>query len=189
MDKKMNNKNLQSLLPSLPDGECSRTLMASMIETPLGPMLAIADEKALHLLEFPDRKGFKRDLAKFGQKLKAAIVPGRTKAIDSIEKELSEYFKGKLKTFKTPIALLGTDFQKQVWLELQKIPSGETRSYAEIAESLGKPTAYRAVAQANGTNRLVIIIPCHRVINANGAIGGYGAGIPRKKMLLELEQR
>ncbi len=163
-------------------------LKASWLDTKLGPMIAIADENTLYLLEFVDRRGLELEVERLRQKTKSAIIPGDTMPICSIEKELNLYFEGKLNTFKTAIASLGSPFQKHVWEELRKIPPGETRSYAAIAKAVGKPTAFRAVAQANGANQLAIIIPCHRVINANGDIGGYGGGITRKKWLINHEK-
>ncbi|RAL26199.1 bifunctional transcriptional activator/DNA repair enzyme AdaA [Thermoflavimicrobium daqui] len=164
-------------------------LYASWLDTQLGPMIAIASEEALYLLEFVDRRGLEREIERLREKTKSAIIPGYTKPIRSIEHELNQYFDGKLREFKTPIFLLGTHFQKRVWEELQKIPFGETRSYAQIAATLGNPTAYRAVAQANGANQLAIIIPCHRVINSSGELGGYGGGLGRKKWLIHHEQQ
>lgn len=161
---------------------------ASWIDTVLGPMLAIADEKVLYLLEFVDRRGLEREIERLRQRTKAAIIPGCSPPILSIKNELKLYFEGKLRDFTTPLFFLGTPFQQQVWRELQKIPSGETRSYADIAMAIGKPTAYRAVAQANGANQLCLIVPCHRVINANSELGGYGGGVARKKWLLEHEK-
>lgn len=150
---------------------------AFYIDTPLGQMLAVADDGALHLLEFVHaRKPSKLSL-------------GKTKPIEQIELELKQYFAKKLQKFKTPLLLSGTPFQKQVWEELQKIPFGETCSYAEIAAAIGKPLAFRAVAQANAANRFAIIIPCHRVINQNGALGGYSGGIEKKEGLLKHEAR
>lgn len=163
-------------------------LKASWLDTPLGPMLAIADEEALYLLEFVDRRGLEREIERLRQKTKSAIIPGCTKPINSIERELSLYFEGALKEFKTPLILLGSPFQKHVWAELVKIPPGETRSYSEIAIAIGRPSAFRAVAQANGANQFAIIIPCHRVINTNGELGGYGGGITRKKWLINHER-
>jgi AraC family transcriptional regulator, regulatory protein of adaptative response / methylated-DNA-[protein]-cysteine methyltransferase len=163
-------------------------LKAHWIDTKLGPMLAIGDDDKLYLLEFVMRRGMEREIEKMRKKLRCAIVPGKTRSIESIEKELTLYFDGKLKEFKTPIRVLGTAFQRKVWEELQNIPYGETRSYADVATALGKPTAYRAVANANGCNQLAIIIPCHRVINTGGAIGGYGGGLEKKKWMLNLER-
>lgn len=151
------------------------SLKASWIDTPLGPMLAIADEQALHVLEFQRRE------------CKLPSTPRRTTPIDQIQQELKLYFEGKLQNFRTPIAPHGTPFQKSVWAELQKIPYGETISYSELAVNVDNPRGCRAVAQANGANQLAIIIPCHRVINRSGAIGGYGGGIENKQWLLNLE--
>lgn len=166
-----------------------QVLKASWIDTPLGPMVAIADEETLYLLEFVDRRGLEREIERLRKRTKSAIIPGRPKPIERIESELSEYFKGKLTDFKTPLFLIGSPFQKRVWEELKKIPPGETCSYSEIAIAVGKPSAFRAVAQANGANQFAIIIPCHRVINSNGEIGGYGGGLARKKWLLNHEKK
>ncbi|MDP1836105.1 MAG: trifunctional transcriptional activator/DNA repair protein Ada/methylated-DNA--[protein]-cysteine S-methyltransferase [Chlamydiales bacterium] len=167
---------------------CDKVLKASWLDTPLGPMLAIADEQALYLLEFVDRRGLEREVERLRLKTKSAIIPGSTRPIESIKNELKLYFDGTLAEFKTPLALLGSPFQKQVWDLLQKIPPGETRSYSELAVTLGRPTAFRAVAQANGANQLAIIIPCHRVINANGNLCGYAGGLACKQWLLNHEK-
>jgi AraC family transcriptional regulator of adaptative response/methylated-DNA-[protein]-cysteine methyltransferase len=164
-------------------------LKATWLDTKLGAMIAIADESALYLLEFVDRRGLEREIDRLRIKTKSAIVPGTTPIIVSIELELQQYFAGQLINFKTPLLLLGSSFQKQVWQALQNIPSGETRSYLDIAKVLGRPTAFRAVANANGANQMAIVIPCHRVINANGELGGYGGGIARKKWLITHEKR
>ncbi len=163
-------------------------LTASWFDTPLGPMVAIADDHALYLLEFFNRCGFEREIENLKQKTKSTIVPGYTSPIYSIKNELSQYFEGKLKAFKTPLFFLGSPFQKQVWQELQNIPYGKTRSYGEIAKTIGRPTAFRAVAQANGTNQLALIVPCHRVINTNGQPGGYASGVTRKEWLIHHER-
>jgi AraC family transcriptional regulator of adaptative response/methylated-DNA-[protein]-cysteine methyltransferase len=149
-------------------------LKFACLDSPLGPVLAISDEKALYLLEFVERRGLEREIERLRKKIKAVIALGMTAPIQSIEKELKAYFKGQLKEFKTPICMLGSDFQKQAWEALMKIPYGETSSYTEEAVAIGKPTACRAVANANGANQLAIIIPCHRVINSDGKLGGYG---------------
>lgn len=148
-------------------------------------MLALADEKFLYLLDFVDRKGLNHAVAN----LKAKLQEGRTKPLSSIEKELDAYFAGELKEFTTPIFFHGTPFQQQVWQELMRIPYGETLSYAAQANRLNKPTAFRAVANANGMNRLSLIVPCHRVINTNGKLGGYGGRLSRKQWLLEHEKK
>ena len=164
-----------------------KLLKADWIDTPLGPMIAISDEDAIYLLEFANRRGLEREVEKLRKKVKAAIIPGKTKVIDSIKKELELYFKGDLKRFSTPIIMLGTPFQKKVWLELIQIPIGKTCSYFEIAKKLKNTGAVRAVGSANGANQIAIVIPCHRVINRDGQLGGYGGGLARKKWLLEHE--
>jgi len=169
--------------------ENSQVLKASWIDTRLGPMIAIGDESALYLLEFVDRRGLEREVERLRQRTKSAIIPGVTEPIQSIESELTRYFDGKLTEFKTPVTVLGSPFQKSVWEQLMKISPGETRSYSDIAAVLGKPSAYRAVAQANGANQLAIMIPCHRVINSNGDLGGYGGGLTRKNWLLHHEKQ
>lgn len=167
--------------------EDQKILKAHWFDTPLGPMIAIADEEALYLLEFVDRRGLEREVERLRKKTKRAIIPGCTRPIQSIEKELGRYFEGKLTEFKTPLCLLGSLFQNSVWEELQKIPFGETCSYSHIAKAIGKPAACRAVAQANGSNCIAIVIPCHRVINTNGELGGYGGGKKRKEWLINHE--
>ncbi|WP_407673331.1 bifunctional transcriptional activator/DNA repair enzyme AdaA [Paenibacillus silvisoli] len=169
-------------------GTDKKILKAAWIDTRLGPMIAISDEHALHLLEFVDRRGLEREVERLRKRTKSAIIPGVTEPIRSIERELADYFEGSLTAFKTPIAMLGSPFQINVWQQLMAIPPGETRSYLDLAKSLGKPSAFRAVAQANGANQLAIIIPCHRVINANGELGGYGGGLSRKDWLLTHEK-
>ena len=164
-------------------------LKASWLDTKLGPMIAIADEEALYLLEFVDRRGLEREVMRLRNKTKRAIIPGVTAPIRLIESELAEYFEGERQEFKTPLFYLGSPFQKTVWKELKRIPYGETCSYCEIATRIGKPTAFRAVANANGANQLAIMIPCHRVINTNGELGGYGGGLARKKWLIHHERQ
>jgi AraC family transcriptional regulator of adaptative response/methylated-DNA-[protein]-cysteine methyltransferase len=167
----------------------STILKASWIDTELGPMVAIADNEALYLLEFVDRRGLEREVERLRLKTKAAIVPGETEPIRSIRHELDLYFSGRLEQFQTPVHMIGSDFQKSVWEELMKISAGSTASYSGIASLLGRPQAYRAVARANGTNQLAIIIPCHRVIKANGDLCGYAGGLARKEWLINHEKQ
>lgn len=129
----------------------------------------------------------KRALLK--KQLNAPIKTGKNVIIEQLENELIEYFAGTLKKFKTPLQTLGTIFQNQVWQTLQKIPYGKTQSYQDIAISLGKSNACRAVGNANGRNHIVIVIPCHRIIQKNGDLGGYSSGLARKKWLLTHEQK
>ncbi len=172
--------------PSL-HGQC-HLLKATWLDTPLGPMMAIADDSALYLLEFIDRRGLERQVHRLRQKMHAAIIPGHTEITHSITEELKRYFAGKLQTFKTPLHLLGSPFQQRVWHALQAIPYGKTCSYADLARDIGQRTAFRAVANANGANQIAIVIPCHRVINTNGQLGGYGGGLTRKEWLIRHEQ-
>ncbi len=172
-----------------PASRATRALYAAWLDTPLGPMTAVADDRALYLLEYVDRRGLEREIERLRARLKAGIAPGRTAPIAQIEAELKAYFAGRGAVFKTPLARGGSPFQNLVWDALLTIPPGETLSYAELARAVGNPRAVRAVAQANGANQFAIVIPCHRVINANGELGGYGGGVPRKRWLLEHERR
>ncbi len=158
------------------------------IETPLGTMIACADENGICMLEFSDRKALPTELKDISKYFDANIIQGENPHFKTLEKELKEYFAGKLKDFTIPLSPVGTDFQKKVWEVLRKIPYGTTRSYSQQAEILGNPKAVRAVANANGLNKISIIIPCHRVIGSDGTLTGYGGGIWRKQKLLELEK-
>jgi AraC family transcriptional regulator of adaptative response/methylated-DNA-[protein]-cysteine methyltransferase len=172
-----------------PPARSTRALFAAWLDTPLGPMVAIADERALYLLEFVDRRGLEREIERLRERHKAGIAPGRTAPIEQIQAELEAYFAGRSTTFETPIARAGSPFQNAVWDALLSIPPGETLSYAELARAVGNPKAVRAAGTANGCNQLAIVIPCHRVINTNGELGGYAGGLPRKQWLLEHERR
>jgi AraC family transcriptional regulator, regulatory protein of adaptative response / methylated-DNA-[protein]-cysteine methyltransferase len=162
-------------------------MISDTIDTPLGPMKAMADDKGLCLLTFCDQLATTRKDQKIISSLNEATPETTTKFLAQIKQELHAYFSGQLTTFKTPLHLMGTAFQQSVWRELQKIPYGQTCAYADIARALGKPTAYRAVANANGANPLGVIVPCHRVISSDGSIGGYTGGIRLKRQLLALE--
>ncbi len=164
-------------------------LSATWIDTPLGPMIALADSTSLRLLEFIDRRGLEAEIEKLRKQLKAAIVPGDQIVLQQLRMELQNYFDGKSKKFRCPIALSGTPFQLRVWEELRTIPIGTTRSYAEQAARLGQPTAVRAVARANGANSLAIIVPCHRVVGSQGELTGYAGGLARKRWLLDHESK
>ncbi len=163
-------------------------LQSSLIDTPLGQMIAIADENTLHLIQFTDHRCLQRDIKRLQAQTKSTIISGITEPIKSIEHELQAYFAGKLQKFQTPLCLRGTAFQQSVWLALQQIPFAATQSYANLAATIGKPTAFRAVALANAANQFVIAIPCHRVINKNGDLGGYSCGLSRKALLLQHEK-
>jgi AraC family transcriptional regulator of adaptative response/methylated-DNA-[protein]-cysteine methyltransferase len=177
------------LMGAPPAAGAARALFAAWLDTPLGPMVAIGDDAALYLLEYVDRRGLERQIERLRRRAKAGIVPGRTGPIAQIEAELAAYFDGSSMRFETPLARLGSPFQNAVWDALLAIPPGQTRSYAGLARSVGRPEAVRAAAQANGANQLAIVVPCHRVIAADGGLCGYGGGLPRKHWLLDHERR
>lgn len=158
------------------------------IETPLGTMYAAATENGICMLEFTDRKMLETELKYLSKSLNANIVQGENLFFEILEKELSEYFEGKRTSFTVPLDFVGSDFQKQVWEVLMKIPYGQTWSYAKQSEILGDKNKVRAVANANGMNKISILVPCHRVIGSDGHLTGYGGGIWRKQKLLELEK-
>jgi AraC family transcriptional regulator of adaptative response/methylated-DNA-[protein]-cysteine methyltransferase len=155
--------------------------------TPLGPMLVGATDDGLYLLEFVDRRRLETQLRRVRDRLGGVLVPGTNVVVRETVQELSAYFAGRLRAFSVPLRPEGTPFQCRVWDALRSIPYGETRSYGEVAEAIGRPTASRAVARANGDNRIAVLIPCHRVIGADGTLTGYGGGLWRKRRLLELE--
>lgn len=157
------------------------------IETPLGTMFAAATDEGICLLEFSDRRMLETELKYLSKKYSAAIAQGNNKRFEILNQQLKEYFDGKRKKFTVPLVTPGTEFQNKVWKELQTIPYASTRSYKEQAAALGTPESVRAVANANGMNRIAIIIPCHRVIGSDGNLTGYGGGLWRKKWLLDFE--
>ncbi len=160
-------------------------LYKSTIKTPLGDMIAISGEENLLLLEFSDSKKLAKKLDSLGSN----FIDKISHPIKSIREELNLYFKGEMKIFNTPMKIIGTDFRKKTWKELLKIPYGKTISYANQANSMKMPKAFRAVANANGANCFPIIIPCHRVIASDGKLGGYSGGLERKKWLINFESR
>lgn len=164
----------------------SAILSAKWLETPIGPMLAIANDEGLHLLEFAERKALAREITQIKAKI-GAICFREHKLFDQLQNELDQYFNGELKHFATPIAQSGTKFEKNAWKALLEIPYGETRTYGFQAKIIDNPKAVRAVARANGANKIAIIIPCHRVIGADGTMTGYGGRIWRKEWLLKHE--
>lgn len=166
----------------------SAPLRAAPIGTPLGPMIAVCDAHSLHLLEFMDRKALSTELKRLAQDTPGGLGFGRFTPHDQINSELDRYFAGDAVAFETPLTLHGSAFTRSVWRALRDIPAGETRSYGSLAEILGRPTASRAVARANGQNQIAIVIPCHRVIGADGSLTGYGGGLHRKRALIALEQ-
>jgi len=163
-------------------------IRVAWVETPLGPMVAGATATGICLLEFTDRRMLEAQLDTLSRRFELSISPGENELLERLRGELRLYFAGRSKLFSLPLDFPGTEFQVKVWKALLGIPYGETRSYEDIARKLGSPGAVRAVGHANGQNRIGIVIPCHRVVNKNGDLGGYGGGLWRKKRLLELEQ-
>lgn len=159
----------------------------SRIPTPLGPMLAGTTEKGLCLLEFTDRRMLPEQLRRLEKRLSCVFLPGSDEVTVQLEAELAAYFDGTLRRFDVPVRLLGTPFQERVWRALLTIPFGHVRSYGEQARAIGDAKAVRAVARANGDNRVAIVVPCHRVIGSDGSLTGYAGGLWRKKYLLDLE--
>ncbi len=164
-------------------------LCAARIATPIGTMVAIADESALHLLEFANRTALPRELRRLVARTRSSIRFGRSGIVDSIERELAAYFAGSSTRFETPLMRHGSAFERSVWDALERIAPGTTTSYGAIAAALGHRDAARAVARANGTNQIAIVVPCHRVVAADGALTGYGGKLWRKRWLLAHERR
>ncbi|WP_420403579.1 bifunctional transcriptional activator/DNA repair enzyme AdaA [Nisaea sp.] len=163
-------------------------LKADWIDSPIGALVAVSDRTHLHLLEFVDRRALPRELKRLREAAPGGIGIGRLPPTEQIAAELATYFAGEGACFETPLAYHGSPFTREVWVELRRIPPGETRSYGDLAKAIGRPSATRAVARANGANQIAIAIPCHRVIGADGALTGYGGGLWRKRKLIELEQ-
>jgi methylated-DNA-[protein]-cysteine S-methyltransferase len=157
------------------------------METPIGTLTIESNDKAVTLITLPTETGEPFPAASGrgpAPKSQDGPVP---EPLALAASQLEEYFSGRRRQFDLPLELAGTDFQRRVWLALAEIPFGETVSYAELAMTVGRPQAYRAVGQANGANPIPIVLPCHRVLASGGGLGGYGGGLPMKRRLLELE--
>jgi AraC family transcriptional regulator of adaptative response/methylated-DNA-[protein]-cysteine methyltransferase len=170
-------------------GRAVEPVMTAMIESPVGPLLAGARDEGVCLLEFTDRRMLEAQLHTVRRRLGAALVPGDHALLTRLTQELNEYFTAARRSFTVPLLAPGTPFQERVWAELLKIPYGETICYEDLARRVGRPGACRAVGTANGMNRLAIVIPCHRVLNKSGELGGYGGGMWRKRKLLDMEMQ
>jgi AraC family transcriptional regulator, regulatory protein of adaptative response / methylated-DNA-[protein]-cysteine methyltransferase len=179
-------KNIFGVSPK--KGKQHNIIDLKRIETPIGTMLACATKQGICLLEFTDRKMLETELKSIAKLLNATILQGNNVHFELLEKQLNEYFAGDRKKFDIPLHTPGTDFQNKVWTALQNIPYGQTKSYKEQAITIENPESVRAVANANGMNRISILIPCHRVIGSDGQLTGYGGGLWRKKYLLDLEK-
>lgn len=169
-----------------------KLLKSKIIDTPMGPLIVVANEKSVLLVENIASRHLNQELKSLTEIYSKSIVEdeGKSKPLTSIESELNAYFNGKLKEFQTPIDIdsLGTEFQRSVWMEINKIPYGKTSTYSELAKRIGKPSSYRAVANACGRNPITVVIPCHRVL-ASGGMGGYTGGLEKKIQLLDLEKK
>jgi len=171
-----------------PSNGSSRTVLhAERITTPLGTMLAVAGDDGLVILDFVDRRGLERKLIMLRKRLNCVVIPGEHAEIAKVRRQLAEYFEGRRKTFDLRLAPIGSAWEQSVWRQLCAIRIGETRSYGWMAEQLGRPGASRAVGRANGMNFISIVIPCHRVIRADGSLCGYGGGLWRKQWLINHE--
>lgn len=180
----------KKMVGSSPDESKDKTvILISRLTSPLGPMYACATPQGICLLEFTDRRMLETEFRDLQKRLNAVILAGENEHIRQVRTELEAYFAGSRTSFDVSLDAPGTAFQQAVWDALQLIPYGATRSYQEQAEVLNRPDAVRAVASANGHNRISIIIPCHRVIGKDGHLTGYGGGLERKRWLLDHEKK
>jgi AraC family transcriptional regulator, regulatory protein of adaptative response / methylated-DNA-[protein]-cysteine methyltransferase len=175
----------------LPPGQAADAgcVITTAIDTPFGPMIAGATDEGVCLLEFTDRRMLEAQLQRLSNMLRQPLIPGEHRHLTALREDLASYFAGSLKDFTVPLIYRGTPFEERVWRELTRIPYGQTISYAQLADRINAPGGQRAVGRANGMNRIAIVIPCHRVVNADGKLGGYGGGLWRKHWLLEHERK
>lgn len=166
--------------------DAGHTVRLARLETEIGALVAGATNDAIVLLDFAERRMIDAQLAAVRRRI-GPTVPGSSPLLERLEAQLREYLAGQRTTFDLALDAPGSAFQERVWTELVAIPYGETISYRELAGRVGVPAASRAVGRANGTNRLAILIPCHRVIAAGGGLGGYGGGLSAKRRLLDIE--
>lgn len=167
----------------------TKVINITRFTTPIGPMFACATDEGICLLEFTDRRMLEFELKEIRRLLKAKIIYGDNLHFKKLHLQLKEYFEGTRQQFDLPLVTPGTDFQIKAWNSLKEIPYGTTTSYKRQAAAINNPKAVRAVAKANGFNRISIIIPCHRVIGEDGNLTGYGGGLRRKKWLLDFEKK
>ena len=162
-------------------------IITTTIDSPIGPLAAGACDDGICLLEFTSPERLEPQLAALRRALGDALREGDHPHLRQLRTELTAYFAGRLREFTVPVHAPGTPFQQRVWQALRAIPYGQTRSYEDLARQVSTVTAQRAVGRANGSNRIAIVIPCHRVVNKSGSLGGYGGGLWRKEVLLRLE--
>lgn len=182
------NDAFKKLFGATPTGNAAVTINVTRVLTPLGAMVAGATDEHLCFLEFGDRRAFRSQIATLAKRMNATFVPGDNAILQQTQAELRAYFDRDRQHFDVPLSAPGTAFQESAWEALLTIPYGETRSYSEQAKLMGRPGAVRAVGTANGANRIAVIIPCHRVVGATGALCGYGGELWRKQALLDLER-
>jgi O-6-methylguanine DNA methyltransferase len=168
------------------DGE--ENVYIDQLVTPVGPLILGCTDKGVCIVEFYSLKKLEKNLIDMQKRRPIKVVLGESKLMKSLKKELESYFQKELKDFSLPLDLIGTDFQKKVWQILSQIPFGETISYSDQAKIYGAPKSLRAVASANGKNKISIILPCHRVIGKNGDLTGYAGGLDKKSWLLDFER-
>lgn len=176
------------IFESRPVSRESNSIVVNWIESPVGLLLAGANSEGLCILEFTEPRMIDAQFARLKKRCSQAIVVGENRHTEKLKQELAGYFAGTLDRFSLPLIYPGKPFQAKVWSELLRIPYGETISYEELARRVGSPSAQRAVGHANGLNPIAIVIPCHRVVNKSGKLGGYGGGLWRKQFLLDLER-
>lgn len=172
-----------------PTPESVDPIVATLIHTPIGAFVAAANAAGVCLFDFADRPAILSQTKSLRRWFAGPVIPGRSAHLEALRQQLDEYFAGRRREFSLPLATAGTPFQLAVWRRLREIPYGETRSYEQIAQEIGRAGAQRAVGKANGDNRLAILIPCHRVVQKDGQLRGYGGGLWRKRWLLEHERR
>jgi len=175
------------MISGVSDRRSTMTVVMHELDSPVGVLVAGATERGLCLLEFRDREILETQIARVRARV-GPVESGSHPLLDQVKRELEEYFSGRRRAFSVPLVYPGTPFQSMVWNALRKIPFGATISYEELAHRVGSPSGQRAAGHANGQNPIAIIIPCHRVINKDGKLGGYGGGLWRKRILLDLER-
>lgn len=162
-------------------------MVARDLDTPLGKMVAFGTPSGVCLVEFVDRRSLSSERDELERLRGEVQSKGKNKHLDQLAKELDGYFARKIKRFSVKLDTPGSPFEHKVWARLLTIPYGKTLSYGQLAQDMGAPGGSRAVGRANGRNRVAIVIPCHRVVNADGSLGGYGGKQWRKRWLLDLE--
>lgn len=164
-------------------------ILISRLTSPIGPMFVCATNRGVCLLEFVDRRMLETEFKDLQRLLKASIIAGENQHIKQAKKEINEYFNGERKSFELKLDTPGTDFQNKVWDHLKDIPFGDVTTYHSLAKTINQPKAVRAIGSANGHNRIAIVVPCHRVVDKNGNLTGYGGGLERKEWLIEHEKK